>query len=312
MNLPQKSIILLIIVLFGCGVTTYSETIENTSIPVTFHQDGEVRTFMDSGTPGVNLVILGDGFIQDDLKTGGEYDQVAEELAGFILRQNPFEHYQNHFNVYIIYAVSQERGADSSPYKNDKNTVFNSTFGANGIGHLLVVRNTFKILRYLSKAKIRPDILLISVNSSKHGGNGGFYTTASRSPYSKYTALHEIGHAFANLADEYEDESVAAYYKKSNIPNYCNVDLTGDIDKVKWGYFNGIPGYETVGVYEGGYYRSSGVWRPQQDCIMRSNNAGFCNVCRLAIVKKIYWIIKEKFSFTEFLEMNDPNDMKIK
>lgn len=187
-----------------------------------------------NSSSGINIVVLGDGYIHDDLQVGGTFDQAAEQMVNFIMKQSPFQEYQSNFNAYIIYAVSVDRGADSSPDKDDKNTIFNSTFGYSGIDRLLVVQNKQAVDNYIVKSAIKPDIILVSVNSTIYGCSGGQYSVASRNQASNLIILHELGHSFGGLADEYVDPNVINIYPIEDITNqnYCNVDTTYDLNKM--------------------------------------------------------------------------------
>ena len=115
--------------------------------------------------------------------------------------------------------------------------------------------------------------------------------------------VHEFGHSFAGLADEYA-------YEAEQIPMYPHdiepweENITTLVDfKSKWNDLikknTLIPTPTTpanknkVGVYEGSGYSVKGVYRPMMDCRMRTNeNPEFCDVCRRALTKIIDFYTK--------------------
>src|SRR5262249_22324303 len=114
-------------------------------------------------------------------------------------------------------------------------------------------------------------------------------------------AVHELGHSFANLADEYEDEAEAS---RQRLPDdghdldSANVTLNGHFDAssfktlaetVKWRHFLALPGARThEWLFEGGYYRQRGVYRPWRHCRMRDHAAPFCPICEEELAKAIH------------------------
>lgn len=122
--------------------------------------------------------------------------------------------------------------------------------------------------------------------------------SAADNEASRAVVIHEFGHAFGGLADEYFNSSVAYndYFPLEVEP--WNPNLTTMVDfNSKWKSMIGeetpvpTPDDETwakvVGVYEGGGYVAKGVYRPMIDCRMHTNDAAFCPVCSKALKKMI-------------------------
>ena len=97
--------------------------------------------------------------------------------------------------------------------------------------------------------------------------------------------VHEFGHSFAGLADEYYyDDQYSDYYFPDCEPWEQNSTTMYDFAS-KW---QDMLGSEGVSVYEGGGYKSKGVWRGCRNCRMKTNTApGFCPVCQRAIERMI-------------------------
>jgi hypothetical protein len=130
--------------------------------------------------------------------------------------------------------------------------------------------------------------IIVLVNSSVYGG-GGIYNqllvTTSDHPTFSQVLVHEFGHSYAGLADEYAyDDGFETMYPADTEPWEPN--LTTKVDfRQKWADM--LPDATgRVGLYEGGGYQSKGVWRPSSDCRMRTNESpDFCPVCSRAILR---------------------------
>ena len=139
--------------------------------------------------------------------------------------------------------------------------------------------------------------IILLVNTNKYGGGGilnSYNLSMTHHDKFKQVVVHEFGHSFAGLADEYA-------YETEDIPMYPHdiepwernittlVDFHGKwenmIDK---GTLIPTPlsseNKNKVGIYEGAGYSLHGVFRGQQECRMRTNEtAEFCQICQKAI-----------------------------
>ncbi len=256
----------------------------------------------------VDIVILGDGYTKEDHVPGGEYEQHAIKFIEGFFKGAPFKKYKKNFNVYRVKCISKERGG-SKPGKKIVNNLFGSSYGAYGIDRLLVPKKKNKIIEYVKKAPDF-DMAIIMVNDQKYGGAGNsVYMRENRSyrlvPAPVYSAgshssvkiaLHELGHSYGGLSDEYVQDSIANKYPISGARRALNVDTTKDLNQIKWKKFFDYPGAKKkIGAYEGAYYRSKGVFRPQINCIMRSLSYQFCHICKKEMTKKIFSTIGKEF-----------------
>jgi hypothetical protein len=96
--------------------------------------------------------------------------------------------------------------------------------------------------------------------------------------------VHEIGHSFAGLADEYAEAATYAGPERPE-PN-VTIDPTG----AKWAEWLGYdqPGIGVIGAYEGGYYHDLGIWRPSMASKMNLLGQPFDAIAREAFVQHIY------------------------
>ena len=244
----------------------------------------------------VDILFLAEGY------TAGEMDKFikdARRSAGFIFSEEPFKSNRKQFNIRAVKSVSRDSGTDIPGQGIWKNTVVNSSFYTFGIERYMTTMD-FKAV--CDAAAFAPyDQIYILVNTDKYGG-GGIYNhysiSAADNLQSRAVLIHEFGHGFAGLADEYYNSKVAYndYFPLDVEPWNPNLTTLVDFDS-KWKDMiaEGVPvptpadtSYrDVVGVYEGGGYVAKGVYRPMIDCRMHSNNAGFCPVCSAAIEKMI-------------------------
>ena len=189
-----------------------------------------------------------------------------------------------------------ESGTDIPGEHVYRNTVLNSTFYTFDISRYLTTTD-MKMVHDMA-ADVPYDQLILLVNTSRYGG-GGFYNfinvCASDHPLSPNVFVHEFGHGFAGLADEYYTSEVTFdnYYNLKAEPWEPNLTTLVNFD-LKWKSFldldTPVPTprnekYEsTLGAFEGGGYRAKGIYSPMEDCRMKSNKThNFCPVCIRAI-----------------------------
>lgn len=151
------------------------------------------------------------------------------------------------------------------------------------------------------------DQIYILMNTQKYGGGGiyNFYcSSASGNSFSADIIVHEFGHGFAGLADEYYDDAggYEEFYNLAVEPWEPNITTMVDFG-AKWkGMIDKktpVPTpreskYENaVGVFEGGGYEPKGVYSPHMDCLMKTFNGDmFCPVCTKAIERMILYYSK--------------------
>lgn len=259
----------------------------------------ETIEILNNGKPEnkVDIVILAEGYTLAEM---GKFKEDAKRVTQFLFEEEPFKSEKEKFNVSAVLTPSLESGTDIPGENIYKNTRFNSTFYTFDVSRYLTTSDMKNIL---DAAAIVPyDHVYVLVNTERYGG-GGFYNflsvcTADNS-LTKEVFVHEFGHGFAGLGDEYYNSEVAYedFYNLTVEPWEPNITTLVDFDS-KWKSMVNqsveIPTprttkYEnTVGVYEGGGYMSKGIYSPFIDCRMKSNNAkGFCPVCSEAIKKVI-------------------------
>lgn len=252
-----------------------------------------------SGDPSVkvDIVIIPDGYTKDEMQ---KFKDDCEKFSKFLFSTSPYDKNQDKFNIWAIEAPSKESGTDVPADHIWKNTIANSSFYTFDLERYLMVMDDKNLRNLASNAPY--DQIFVLVNTKKYGG-GAIYNhysvCSSDNGYSDYVFTHEFGHGFAGLADEYYTSDVAYedFYPLDVEPLEPNITTLVNFDS-KWKDMidedTPIPTPETkeyrdkVGVYEGGGYMAKGVYRPMQDCSMKSISVNnFCPVCKRAIEKMI-------------------------
>ena len=241
--------------------------------------------------------------------TSGEMDQFrrdCQESIQSLLSHEPFASQHHKFNFVAVNTPSPESGA-SIPYQGIwRNTLLGCHF------------HTFYSHRYLTTPYVKRlhDVLsgvpceqiIILVNTDNYGGGGiynSYVTSSARNPKSRPVLVHEFGHHFGGLGDEYYyDDQYETNYPSDTEPWEPNLTTLVDF-RSKWRDMlpdgtpvptpaDGTDPYTRVGVYEGGGYQSHGIYRPSQDCRMKTNTAPrFCPVCTRALDRMILYYTQE-------------------
>lgn len=245
----------------------------------------------------VDLVILAEGYTHSEMD---KFVEDAKRVTQYLFEEEPFMSEKEKFNVKAVLTPSIESGTDVPGKNIYKNTHFNSSFYTFDLPRYLTTSDMKTI--YDAAATVPYDHIYILVNTERYGG-GGFYNfisvCSSNNKLTKEVFVHEFGHGFAGLGDEYYNSSVAYenYYNMDIEPWEPNlttlVDFTTKwkkmvVDSVSIPTPRKTKYNKTVGAYEGGGYTNKGIYSPFIDCRMKSNNAkGFCPVCKDAIKKVI-------------------------
>ena len=263
--------------------------------------DYPVKKVLDAGDPSeyVDLVFLPEGYTQDEMeKFRRDVQKFVETLSSWA----PYAEFQGQFNIWIVEAPSEESGTDIPQEGIFRNTILNSTFDTFGIDRYLTTSD-FKSVRDLAGGAPYDEICIL-VNHDKYGGCGiyNFYTIfTADNEFSNFLFMHEFGHGFVALADEYYSSEVpySDFFDLTVEPYQENITTLIDFQS-KWQDMvdpnTPVPTpddpvyYNTVGVFEGAGYQAKGIYRPYHDCTMKSKSINnFCPVCQRAIRRTVVW-----------------------
>ncbi len=284
-------------------------------------------TLVDNGPLNnrINLAYLGDGYT---LTEQTQYLSDVTEINQDLFTQAPFSNYANFFNAFAVQVPSAQSGADHPGTATDitepvheiqsVNTYFDGTFDFAGIHRLLVTTNNTAIFNVLADNVPAYDQAMLIVNSMYYGGSGGQNPCASTHEDASEIAIHELGHSFADLSDEY-------YAGDQYAQESFNMTQETDPNLVRWTKWYGTNG---VGIYQhccGG--NSTSWYRPHENCKMRFLGSPFCAVCTQRIIDRIYELVIPidnyapaastlenmgiPLEFTLDLVYPDPNTLKI-
>lgn len=201
-------------------------------------KDKSVRVIKShiSGAPHnkVDVVILGDGYTISEYK---KFDRDLKRFTKVLFSQEPYKTYKDRFNVYGVFKGSEDSGIDEPGANIYKNTVLNTRYYSMGSERYILTEDN-KSLRDLA-SNVTYDAIVIMVNGSRYGG-GGLYNTYSTfvadNQFCNYLFLHELGHSFAGLADEYYTSETAYndMYPEGIEPVEPNITRLYDKNNLKW------------------------------------------------------------------------------
>ncbi|HEN20887.1 MAG TPA: hypothetical protein ENN86_02635 [Desulfobacteraceae bacterium] len=235
----------------------------------------------------------------------GKFHSDVKKLADILFEYEPFSDYKDKFNIWAVDAISAESGTDIPGEGIYRKTALNSSFYTFDLDRYLT---TFDIKSVRDYAAVVPyDNIVVLINSERYGGGGmyNYYSgTTSDHVLTPQVFIHELGHGFAGLADEYYTSDVAyeEFYPFDVEPWEANITTLVDFES-KWKDMIGseipVPTppddeyKDLVGLFEGGGYSAKGIYRPQMDCRMKSNEAAsFCKVCQQALREMIEFYTK--------------------
>lgn len=245
----------------------------------------------------IDVAIVAEGYTEKEMDTFYRDAQVAcESLFG----HEPFRSMKDRFNIVAVASASEDSGVSIPRLNEWKSTAFSSHF------------STFYSDRYLTTSRLQAlhdalagidyEHIIVLANTDEYGG-GGIYnsytlTTAHHEDF-RPVVVHEFGHSFGGLADEYfyDDDVMTDTYPLDIEPWEPNITTQVDF-AAKWEDMipEGTPlptpteAFNTykIGLYEGGGYSAKGIYRGAYNCRMRTNEfPSFCPVCRRALERLI-------------------------
>ncbi|KAB5320612.1 peptidase M64 [Bacteroides stercoris] len=251
----------------------------------------------DSPEKCIDVAILAEGYTLQEMQA---FYEDADIACKSIFDHEPFKSMKKRFNVVAVASPSTDSGVSVPRLNEWKHTAFSSHF------------STFYSDRYLTTSRVKAihdalagipyEHIIILANTEEYGGGGIYnsYTlTTAHHPMFRPVVVHEFGHSFGGLADEYfyDNDVMTDTYPLDIEPWEQNISTQVDF-AAKWKDMlsenTPVPtpaevseNYPT-GVYEGGGYSAKGIFRPAENCRMRTNEyPAFCPVCQRALRKII-------------------------
>ena len=257
----------------------------------------------------IDLAILAEGYSEAQM---GKFYADCQRVVDALFAHEPFASLKSRFNVVAVASPSLDSGPSVPHLHRWSRTPVRTHYDTFYSDRYLMSAEMHRIYDLLSGVPFEHIIVL--VNSDTYGG-GGIYNqlnvTTSDHPTFRQVLVHEFGHGYAGLGDEYfYDDDYETMYPADTEPWEPNLTTLVDFQS-KWADLlpkgtrvptppTQIPNYrnirnekerrllneatQRVGVFEGGGYQSKGVYRPAQECRMKVNEVeDFCPVCSRAI-----------------------------
>lgn len=258
------------------------------------HQSGNEKDCID-------VAILAEGYTEQEMDI---FYQDAQRTCESLFSYEPFRSMKSKFNIVAVASPSTDSGVSVPRESQWKQTAVHSHF------------DTFYSDRYLTTSRVKSihnalagipyEHIIILANTDVYGGGGIYnsYTlTTAHHPMFKPVVVHEFGHSFGGLADEYfyDDDVMTDTYPLTVEPWEQNITTRVNFAS-KWEDMlssnTPVPtpadqqNKFSVGVFEGGGYSAKGIYRPSFDCRMRTNKyPEFCPVCQRAIRRIIEFYV---------------------
>ncbi len=239
-------------------------------------------TLVEAADPAhsVKIAFVAEGYTEAEMDT---FLADVQEATDALFAHEPFRSLRDRFNIIAVKSPSRESGT-SVPRENVwRDTALSSHF------------DTFYSARYLTTLQLKTlhnilagtpyEHIIILVNTDRYGGGGilNSYNLAMTHHYKfRPVVVHEFGHSFAGLADEYAyDHEDIALFPEGIEPWEDNITRLVDFS-AKWQDM--LDRGDGIGLYEGAGYQLKGMYRAYPDCRMRTNEEPeFCAVCQRTI-----------------------------
>lgn len=221
--------------------TIFTMTIDPSDYHILREEAGlqdEIYPALKNGDPHscVDLLFLSEGYSEADRQ---KFKDDVDRYRDILFQYEPYKSNKEKFNITGLFRPSVDNGPDEPRQQIYKNTVLNASFNSFDLDRYMLTEEN-KMLRRIA-SQVPYDAIVILVNSKRYGG-GGIYNdyaiTTVDNERSKAVFIHEFGHSFAGLADEYYSSEVAYndFYPKGVEPLEPNITALLDPAHVKWSH----------------------------------------------------------------------------
>ncbi len=225
--------------LFSAVIDPNNSSVVNTQKRTSQFKSSKI---LDNGAPDkkVDLLILGDGYAKADMQ---KFRDDAKHYTEVFFGTSPYKERKKDFNVWTIEVESKESGIDK-PGKNEwKENALGTMYDTFGSARYVLTEEN-RTLRDIA-GQVPYDAIAILVNDNRYGGGGiyNLYTTCFTQSDAKgkewqmdYVFVHELGHSFAGLGDEYYTSSVSYndFYQAGVEPWEPNLTASKSRENLKW------------------------------------------------------------------------------
>ena len=202
----------------------------------------KVTKLVDNGSSQnkVDLLVLPDGYARADME---KFHRDAKHMSEVLLGTSPFKERKSDFNVWMIDVESRESGIDVPDKNVWKDNALGTTYNTFGSARYVLTEENRTIRDIAAAAPY--DAIAILLNDSRYGGGGiyNLYETTytgelvkGQEWQSDYMFVHEFGHSFGGLGDEYYTSQVSYndFYMKGVEPWEPNLTALNDPNTLKW------------------------------------------------------------------------------
>ena len=189
-----------------------------------------------SGDPSTkaDFVFLGEGYSGNDID---KFKSDVERFTNVFLKTEPYKSMKDKINIWGVLKPGEDSGIDEPRANIYKRTVMNLTFNSMGSERYVLTEDN-KSMRDIA-AHVPYDAICIMANHNRYGGGGiynSFCTFTTDNQFHEYLLVHEFGHSFSGLADEYYTSSTSYndFYPRSIEPVEPNITALLDPANLKW------------------------------------------------------------------------------
>lgn len=251
----------------------------------------------DDTTHCIHIAYVAEGYTEAEMPL---FLNDAQRAMDALFAHEPFKSMRGRFNIVAVESPSAESGTSIPHNHLWKQTALHSHFDTFYSDRYLTTLNLKDLHNWL--AGIPYEHIIVLVNTSEYGGGGilnSYNLAAMHHAQSLPVVVHEFGHSFGGLADEYAyDFEDIPMYPHDVEPWEPNITTLKDF-KSKWQDMverdrkGNFKKGSKVALYEGAGYSLKGVYRPCADCRMRTNDTpDFCPVCQRALTRLIDFYTK--------------------
>ncbi|MFO1076994.1 MAG: M64 family metallopeptidase [Planctomycetota bacterium] len=241
-------------------------------------QQPTVTTVYSSGTTSTryDMVVLGDGY---QAQQQGQFNQDVQAFLTSLFQTQPYQTFATYYNVHTVFRASVDSGADHPDATPPiyRNTVYDASYNTGGVGRCLYINNTSQALADAALAPANEGRIIVLVNDSRYGGCAGTFSVSYNGGSMAQVQIHEIGHSLGQLADEYDYPNTTY---TGGEPSQVNI-TTSPIGQ-KWSHWWNVAG---VSAFQGAGYYLYGLYRPRNNCLMRTLGIPLCEICQENITK---------------------------
>jgi hypothetical protein len=189
-----------------------------------------------SGDPHekVDFVFVAEGYAAEDKD---KFKADVDKFSAYLFSVEPYKSAKSKFNIWGVFRPSPERAMDEPRQRVYKKTVLNASFNAFDLDRYMLIEKDHRL--HEIAAQVPYDAIIVLVNSSRYGGGSialDYCVSTTDHASSRQVFVHELGHSFAYLADEYYASEVSYndFYPKGVEPLEPNITALLDPERVKW------------------------------------------------------------------------------